>query len=146
MIVFSIAFSAYSAIMFRMSTYQRETMGLIRMHLATNIILDEEIYGRTMPVFRAYHSQMPKSKRPITEMFRQRYDAKIKNGVFQSDHPISKIWSFVRYQGDSLVNIVCIDSASKGYRNDFISITGQTGILQISATLTTTGVKYERVN
>jgi hypothetical protein len=129
-----------------MTAWQRAQLGLIRTVISDDILMSDDVCDRSVSVFAAYHSQRG-TKKNIVPLFAETYAGKIKDGFFPSayaEHDPTK--RYVRYQGDSAVVLISVDTVAFGIRPDYRNINGSTGRLQLTTTLTASGVRYERNN
>ncbi|MEI7905762.1 MAG: hypothetical protein WCI84_00245 [Bacteroidota bacterium] len=136
---------------YTMTTYQRQTLLKIRTVIGSGIIITDKIYGTMMPTLRVYYRQPEKGKKMET-IFREMYGASIADGSFNKYPPLKDyvrefdIMTYVSYQGDSVVQYICIDTTARGIDEHFKNASGHTGKLQYRSTLSKNGVKYERTN
>jgi hypothetical protein len=111
---------------------------------ASGILVSDDVCDRSIPVFAAYHSQRGEKKN-IVPLFAEMYAGKIKDGFFPSvfsENDCTK--RYVRYQGDTAVVLISVDTVAQGIRPGYRKINGSTGRLQMTTTLTALGVRYER--
>jgi hypothetical protein len=129
-----------------MTAWQRAQLGRIRTVISDNILVSEDVCDRSLTVFAAYHSQ-PGTKKNIVPLFAEMYGGKIRNGFFpsantQGDHTRR----YVRYQGDTAVALISVDTVAHGISPAFANFNGSRGRLQTTTIITAEGVRYERNN
>jgi hypothetical protein len=129
-----------------MSRWQRERLALIRSFIAQSIFVNEDVCERAIPVFSEFRKQRVAGKK-IAPLFAEIYKGKMKNGFFPSvDGDYQPSVRYVRYEGDSAVILISVDTVAFGVRSDFVNLNGSTGRLQMTTRLTGKGVRYERNN
>lgn len=145
-LILSLAFAAHSVNMYRMTSYYRGLLPVIRTYIGSALITSSELHDRAIPVLRHFYSQPKGKNQSIVESFKQMNDSTIVRGEFTSRPQTVQIRTFVSYQGDSLVRLVSIDTVAQGLKNDFSNIAGYHGKLQYTATISKHGAAYERNN
>lgn len=131
-----------------MTRWQRERLAMVRTMIGSAVFVSEDVCDRAIPALAEYHKQRGAGK-AIAPVFADMYAEKIKDGVFLNpakefnDMPSIR---FVRYEGDSAVLLISIDSVAFGERRDFHNLNGSTGRMQMTTRLTAKGVRYERNN
>jgi hypothetical protein len=128
------------------TAWQRAQLGRVRTLIADNILLNDDVCNRSLPVLAAYHAQSGKAKN-VVPLFVDMYAGKINDGLFPSTDPYDKSTRrYVSYQGDTAVVLISVDTVAYGSDPHYRNINGSTGRLQRTTTLTARGVHYERNN
>ncbi len=145
-IIFILAFTAYTVNMYRMTSYQRGLLSVIRTYIGSSSIISSELHDRAIPVLYNYYSQSKENRHSIVESFKNMNNGSVFNGEMKPRPSSAQIRTFVFYQGDSLVRLVSIDTVAYGLKDDFVNIGGYCGKLQYTATISKHGALYERNN
>ena len=143
------SYIVYTAVQYRTSDYQREMLHRFRTIVGTEMIVVNTIHGTMIPTFREYYRrQRAGEDATVTETFRGLYGAAIQNGRLDINENIDagSIVTLVTTAGDSAVRYRVVDTVAAGIHRGFINATGHSGKMEFHATLTRTGVDYERIN
>ncbi len=151
-VVFVTVYGLYTAHFHRMTTYQYETLQLIRTYIGEGILLTDKTYDVLIPVLQKHHQRPDGGRVPITESFLSMYGKQIAAGTFnqyKNADPYMNNFdaaTFVTLEGDSLVRLTVVDTLARGRMPQFVNATGHLGKLEYRAALSAKGVTYERIN
>lgn len=130
---------------YEQSTWQKETLLRIRGSISRGV-LNVSLNNAMLHVLSNYHSQADKNKKSLKEIYNELI--KTDSGFIetlklsQEDSPLI----YNKVLSDTELVFIGQEMFVKGRNPDFANYTGKKGMVQVRATLTSKGVKYESEN
>ena len=130
---------------YEQSTWQKETLLRIRGSISRGV-LNVSLNNAMLHVLSNYHSQADKNKKSLKEIYKD---------LIKTDTDFVKTLKLSQEDSPLIYNKVLSDTELvfigqemfvKGRNPDFANYTGKKGMVQVRATLTSKGVKYESEN
>lgn len=130
---------------YEQSTWQKETLLKIRGKISRGV-LNVRLNNTMLHVLSNYHSQADKNKKSLKEIYNEliKTDSGFVEALKLSPKDSTMIYNKVL--SDTELVFIGQEMFVKGRNPDFVNYTGKKGMVQVSATLTSKGVKYESEN
>lgn len=136
----------------KISGFQRSNLRDTRAYIGSEIIVSDKIQESMLPVLTDFHAQSVGHRRSLKEMFLLRYGTALNDGSFNrysntADYtPTVDAVTVVSFTGDTAVHYRCVDTVAIGITPEFKNVSGHSGKVEYTASLTQKGVTYERLN
>jgi hypothetical protein len=130
---------------YEQSTWQKQTLLKIRGKISRGV-LNVRLNNAMLQVLSNYHSQADKNKKSLKEIY---------NELIKTDSGFVETLKLSQDDSPMIYNKVLSDTELvfigqeifvKGRKSDFANASGKKGMVQVRATLTSKGVKYESEN